>query len=507
MSVRHYLKKRIALLILLLIPLVVAHCAGRPQDSPAFAIHTIAADDTALRLAHQAGATAVLQLFEWRNIEPQPGEYHWEYPDFVVRACEYYDLELIMRLDHPPDWATQPSNQPGSPIDLDAFETFVSKVAARYRGRVDAYIVWNEPNLAREWNGRSPDPAEYAELLETGCHAIKAAAPEAFVISAGLAPTNQNDATAMDDRLFLRKMLETRGSVCFDSLGVHPYGFGFPPDISPDSNNGLNVQRLVELHQILSEHGLPDKPIWITEIGWTVAAVPADVWMQVTPEEQASYLLKTFDLAGTEWPWVELIAVWNLSAGLPADDEKRGYSITDDSYQPLPAYTALADRFGRESIIHKVAHWLDERTTLQEPIEILAADVPIRLGDRDTFYPHWARIYGGSAPSLHWAGTFYVRNPGNRLWQLTMEIMQVEEQRNLVRINGQLLNPPAIPVRGKPDFTSVWTRTSITVPAGILHAGANDIEVFASPRLPPHQGVRYESLQFRNIQLEPMTER
>ena len=224
--------------------------------------------------------------------------------------------------------------------------------------------------------------------------------------------------------------------------------------------------------------------------------------MQVSPEEQANYLLSAFELAGEEWPWVELITIWNLSTGLPADDEKRGYSIVGDAYQPLAAYAALADRFAPQSWQDWMARWFDVRASQDGSVEILASDVAIRLGDRDTFYPHWARIYGGAAPSRRWAGTFYVRNPGQGPWRLTMEIMQVEEGGNLVRINGQPLDPPAIPRRGKPDFMSVWTKTSMMVPVGVLRAGANTIEVSASPRLPPHQFVRYESMQFRNVRLE-----
>ena len=34
---------------------------------------------------------------------------------------------------------------------------FVYAVADRYKGRIRAYEVWNEPNLAREWGGRLPD--------------------------------------------------------------------------------------------------------------------------------------------------------------------------------------------------------------------------------------------------------------------------------------------------------------------------------------------------------------
>jgi hypothetical protein len=84
-----------------------------------------------------------------------------------------------------------------------------------------------------------------------------------------------------------------------------------------------------------------------------------------------------------------------------------------------------------------------------------------------------------------------------------MEILQVEEPGNLVRVNGHLLDPPAIPLRGRPDFSSVWTAVEMPVPPGLLRPGLNSIEIQASPRLPVYQvgPARYESLQFRNIRL------
>jgi hypothetical protein len=39
------------------------------------------------------------------------------------------------------------------------FGEFCGAMAERYRGRIGAYEVWNEPNLAREWGNEPPDPA------------------------------------------------------------------------------------------------------------------------------------------------------------------------------------------------------------------------------------------------------------------------------------------------------------------------------------------------------------
>jgi hypothetical protein len=136
-------------------------------------------------------------------------------------------------------------------------------------------------------------------------------------------------------------------------------------------------------------------------------------------------------------------------------------------------------------------------------VEILARDVAIRLGDVDTLHPHWTRIYGGEAPCRFWRGEFYVDRPEETVWQLTVEIMQVEEQGNLVKVNGVPLDPVAIPLRGKLDFASSWTTAFVDVPAGLLVSGLNIVEVLDSPRLSVYQDghAAFESLQFRNVRL------
>ena len=106
---------------------------------------------------------------------------------------------------------------------------FVQRVAERYQGRIRAYIIWNEPNLAIEWGGQPPDPVGFTKLLQVGYEAVKAGDPEALVVAAGLAPTNSNEAQAMDDRLFLQAMYRAGASAYFDVLGAHPYSFGQAP--------------------------------------------------------------------------------------------------------------------------------------------------------------------------------------------------------------------------------------------------------------------------------------
>ena len=472
--------------------------ASSTTDRIACGIHTVRADDAALSLVHRSGCTWVLQLFSWSELEPLPGEYFWEYADSVVRACEHYGLKLVVRLDQPPAWALS-STADGPPVDPEAYGDFVDRVVQRYRGRISAYVIWNEPNLAQEWGGLPPDPEGYVRLLEAAYTAVKRNDPQALVVSAGLAPTNAVDDSALDDRTYLRSMYERGASDYFDVLGAHPYGFAYPPDDPRGTHGGLNFLRLMDLREIMVEKGDQRKPVWATEVGWTTTA--ADVsqqWLVVSESQQAFYLRGVFDQAAERMPWLEAIFVWNLTADLPADDEKRGYSIVDDAYSPKPAYLALAQM--PKAIGALAGPHRDQRL---HTVEVLAPDVAIRLGDVDTLHPHWTRIHGGLAPSRRWKGDFFVDSLDGSEWVLVMEIMQVEEHGNTVCINGQPLAPMAIPLRGKTDFASNWTTTSLTIPAGVLVQGRNVLEIRASPRLPVYQDAhaRYESLQFRNVSL------
>lgn len=473
-------------------------------DSPLVGVHTIRADDDILQRAAGSGFTWLVQLLEWREVEPVPGEHFWEYPDWLVRATEYYGLDLVLRLDHPPEWAVSPNG--AVPVDVSEYAAFVGRVAARYRGRVRAYIIWNEPNLAAEWGEQSPNPAGYVELLCAAHAAVRASDPEALVVSAGLAPTNHANESALDDRRYLRAMYAVGTASCFDVLGTHPYGFAYPPDDPYRAHDGLNYARLADARAVMVEEGHGDKPVWATELGWTTESVgPGRQWLQVSEQEQASYLVRAFEKAGQQWPWLEGIAVWNLSAGLAAEDEKRGYSLLADDRTPKSAYVALAAMARKQDGESTALPMGDTHGGQAETaeIEILAPDVVVRLSDVDTFYPHWARPHCGTVPCRHWIGQFYLQDPGAGTWQLRMEVMQVEEPGNLVWINGHPLDPPAIPLRHRPDFASVWTAAEMPVLPGVLQPGVNTIEIRSSPRPPLAQDVHahFESLQLRHLRL------
>jgi len=116
-----------------------------------------------LELVREAGFRWVKQAFPWREIEGNgKGHFDWTVSDRVVDQADDVGLRMIARLDTDPTWASgrqYPNDAEvimSPPKDNKDFADFAYAVASRYKGRVAAYQIWNEPNLRREWGGRCP---------------------------------------------------------------------------------------------------------------------------------------------------------------------------------------------------------------------------------------------------------------------------------------------------------------------------------------------------------------
>jgi GH35 family endo-1,4-beta-xylanase len=497
--------RRVWILFALLVGVLVLVIVSSPRALP-FAVHTIRADDTMLRQVHALGATHLVQVFSWSEIQPSPERWDWEYVDWLVRAADYYNLKIIARLDKPPAWAVNDSNVLNSPPrDLNAYTNFVRRVAERYRGKIAAYIIWNEPNLAVEWGNQPPDARAYAELLRAASDAIRAADPNARVIAAALAPTNENDARAQDDRVFLRALYAAGARAAFDALGAHPYAFALPPDAPRDANYGLNFARLDDWRAVMAANGDAAKPIWITEFGYPTAQPPGYENRVVNETQQAEYLVRAYEQARDQMPFVEMFTVWNMARAVPPSDEQAGYSLVraDGSY--TPAYDALR-HLDKQPPIAKLQSLL----TVHLPgstFDVLARDTIVHLGDSEYPAP-FVPLYGTRNPSVDWKGAFYLRDAdlwgarATHAWTLYVELMQVNDFDSRVWVNDVPLMPPFLPVE---DFTSKWVTAQFKIPAHALRVGDNAVSIRDGKLLPPFQqsGFTWDEFQFRSARVVP----
>jgi WD40 repeat protein len=327
--------------------LVQAAPALKLPANPNFANGVNLADLATAYLVNDLGFDWAKGYVNWETVEPESGKYRWVDPDNIVKAFGDQQAKILMRIHGTPPWARPADTSLTHPPKATAdFAKFMTALATRYKGKVAAYEIWNEPNLDYEWGYQRPDPTAYTQLLKAAYTAIKQVDPNVLVISGGLATTGQGSPTAYGDLDYLQAMYEARAKGYFDALGSHPYAYGRSPDETDQW--GLSFDRVVAQHQVMQANDDGDTPIWITEIGWVLQ----NSWdldeheaTGVSQEQQAKYLAQAYAKAQQEWPFVKAIFLFNLDFSVapwyPAAEPMRWYAILNPDRTPRPAYTAL----------------------------------------------------------------------------------------------------------------------------------------------------------------------
>jgi len=321
------------------------------------------------------------------------------------------------------------------PDDLEAWGDHVEDIVTNGQGLIEAYEICNEPNTF--WRP-DPHPEEYFQVLQEAYTRIKAVDPEAVVVAAGLAPVGRvqgncngydgNNCIAMDELKFWRAFFDLGGGDYFDVFSIHPYGFAYEPETDPYSVSNNFCFRGAELqYAILKEYGLGDRPVWATEFGWMRAAAEDGEypgwcwyegdyrdyvgWIEVTASEQADYIVRAFDYADKNWPWMHGMFLWNLDwydAGWLCEPA-RYYSImcvdydamvdpsNEDEQSNYPwfaqAYDAVRDMDKRHAEMHP-------RLSVSPDEFAMAAAVSETLAFNFT-----AQVYNPWYYTLHWTAT------------------------------------------------------------------------------------------------------
>ncbi|MGB3713942.1 MAG: cellulase family glycosylhydrolase, partial [Candidatus Promineifilaceae bacterium] len=270
----------------------------------------------------------------WKIYQPGPGRFDDERfgeLDRLIAAAVNNDIKVLLGVAKAPEWSRPTTELDGPPADHSHFESFMGILAARYQGRVAAYELWNESNLQREWNGYPLNAADLVSLVGAGARGVRAADPDAILISGAPAATGINDGVvAIDDRVYLQQMIDAGIAGIVDAIGAHPYGWANPPDSSfsnpdpavPSHNDHPSfffIDTLTDYRSILDQRDYQDKPLWVTEFGWGTfdglnASPPEEVAFMVYVDEtqQAAYTLRSYELA-SQWPGIGPLFLWNLN--------------------------------------------------------------------------------------------------------------------------------------------------------------------------------------------------
>jgi polysaccharide biosynthesis protein PslG len=138
-----------------------------------------------LKIARSAGVHYLRCGFSWNGIEPERGDYRFDFWDKLVEEASRANIELVPYVAYTPEWAARSKEEfwkqpPSVPAD---YATLMRKLAERYRGRIRHWELWNEPDNKEYWNG-SPD--DFATTIILAAQAVREVAPETVLVLGGM---------------------------------------------------------------------------------------------------------------------------------------------------------------------------------------------------------------------------------------------------------------------------------------------------------------------------------
>ena len=320
--------------------------------NPKMGVHTRLTDEVepwkikrTLEMVREMGAPWIVEYFPWAYREPAPGFFDWGHSDLVIDHAERQGITVIARLGMAPGWA-RPADSASSLLPPERYADFgdyVYAFVARYGRRAPVIIIWNEPNLALEWGFQPLDPEGYTRLLAVAYRRAHEADPGVTVLGGALAPTLAPPGSdqAMDDLVYLRRMLAAGAGGVMDGLAVHAYGWNLPASDPPDPQV-INFRRIELARQLLLDAGYEDMPVYITEGGWN----DHPRWTRaVKPAERIENTLAAYELARS-WPWARAAALWAFRYPWPTYTYLDYFTFVTTDFEPKPLYLEV-QRYSR----------------------------------------------------------------------------------------------------------------------------------------------------------------
>jgi hypothetical protein len=291
-----------------------------------------------LELLKQLGITRLRFAMAWDEIEPANDQYDWRLPDLVTQVAGDLGIELMAYVCYTPAWSAAAGDGDAfarPPADPQDFERFMHDAAARYRGRIVAWEIWNEPDNPAFWDGTFQ---QYGELLKAGSRGVRGGAPDAVVVSGGL----------WWDTDWLTELLRSDAEVgrSINAIGLHC------------SVQAQSPERIEQMHGYIrsakdaAQRFAQGQPLWLTEIGYSslrpggVDAAPA-YRHEHTARYQAAALVKMFsECAASEgvelacWPRIRDQRDGTPPLGI--DPNLRHMGLVGPDHQPKPAREGMA---------------------------------------------------------------------------------------------------------------------------------------------------------------------
>jgi hypothetical protein len=230
--------------------------------------------------------------------------------DPVIAAYRAAGLRVLLLVDYT-TVQPKPAFDAGDAAWQNYLPGFIAKLtelAGHYGDGVDAWEIWNEPDLFAPVAGYDPGvpAAHFGAMLRDAVTAIRPLSSRP-IIAGGLASRDP------DYRASARSAV---GTLTVDAVGVHPYEERVANFPTPTWGRG-NMSDLLDRYLAF---GLP---LWITEIGIN------------EPATQATYLQNVYELARDRYPDSIPVVFWFCWS----DGMVSPFGVVNRSGAQKPAYT------------------------------------------------------------------------------------------------------------------------------------------------------------------------
>lgn len=310
------------------------------------------------------GGMVRYNMIDWALIEPRRGERNWAAIDGLeaeLAAISGSGATPLVIVSGAPAWARAVAGKACGPIRaeaLSAYADFVGDMVRRYSGPPYNVRYWefgNEPDAAFQllpgdapfgcW-GDERDPryggAVYAEMLKAVYPALKAANPEAQLVTGGLLlDCDPGGPLPCAAGRFIEGVLANGGGAAFDILAYHSYTYWGPVNADWDLNHpkwqqrgGVLLGKLAYLRETMQRYGV-DKPVLMNEGALLCYRNDPSCAPQGFEQAKANYIARLFARSYEAGLYG---ALWYTLNGPGWQDG----GLLDGDQQPRPAYATLA---------------------------------------------------------------------------------------------------------------------------------------------------------------------
>lgn len=211
----------------------------------------------------------------WANVNPAPDVYDWTRLDQTLEIARTNGTaNFLYVLGMTPQWAARNPNTthhapwigPGSsspPFDMKLWEKYVWNVATRYKGRIQFYQVWNEPQLKEFWDDYSTIHI-LATMTKRAKSIINRIDPAAKIVAAPVLP-RPTSGGMLRARRYLTALKSDGWPVDIYACHIYP-----EKDLGPARWRDLAKHVQGSLTAIQA----PRKPLWVTETNYNLMGGP-----------------------------------------------------------------------------------------------------------------------------------------------------------------------------------------------------------------------------------------